>query len=88
MFYMFIHIYSKGWGWLRTFNNGGGNCGWIRTWETRNSKQVQDEKLNLMRLYQRHVVSWIVDVKKDLNIYFGERKFHNHCIGNVINIWG
>jgi hypothetical protein len=54
---MFIHIYSKGWGWLRTFNNGGGNCGWIRTWETRNSKQVQDEKLNLMRLYQRHVVS-------------------------------
>jgi hypothetical protein len=40
-----------------------------------------------MRLYERHF-SWIIYVKKDLNIYFGKRKFHNHCIGNVINIWG
>jgi hypothetical protein len=29
-------------------------------------------KIKLMRLYERHVVSWIVDVKKDLNICFGE----------------
>jgi hypothetical protein len=45
-------------------------------------------EMKIKWLYERHVVSWIVDVKKDLNIYFGEKTIHNHCIGNVINIWG
>jgi hypothetical protein len=34
-----------------------------------------------MRLYERHVVSWIVDVKMDLNIFLVKDNFTTIALG-------